>query len=474
MLKFYNTLTKKKEVFKEIEKGVVKIYSCGPTVYSYQHIGNMTSALFGDFLKRTLRYCGFKVIDVMNITDVGHISDDGSEGEDKMLKAAKKEKKDPYEIAEFYTKQYLEDVEKLNVILPKYLPKATDHIKEQIQIIEQLESKGFTYKTSDGVYFDVSKLKDYGKLSGQSLAQKKAGARVKLDREKRNPQDFALWKFLTGDNKDHVMKWESPWGLGFPGWHIECSAMGRKYLGDRFDIHTGGIEHIPVHHENEIAQNEGSGSIRKINYWLHHNHVLVNGEKMAKSLGNVYLLKDLIDDGYSPLAFRELCLRSNYRKQTNFTFDALDSAQANVEKINDFYRKLKTMKRDSIAQDSEDALRIKKLDEFEKALKDDLNTPVALAAVYDYIHRMNKKKIMSDKDIVESIKFMERVDKVLALIEKEEQIPQEIIDLAEDRMKAREKKDYMESDRLRVAIRDKGYEIKDSKTAEKGYILNKI
>lgn len=473
MIKFYNTLTRKKEEFISLEKNKVKIYSCGPTVYSYQHIGNMRAAIFVDVTKRVLRYFNYQVIDVLNITDVGHLVSDEDAGEDKMLKAAKKENKNPYEIARFYEDAYINDLKLLNIILPKYMPRATEHIAEQIDLIKDLEKNKFTYKISDGIYFDVSKFKEYGKLSGQSLEEKKAGARVEVKSEKKNQADFALWKFLTGDNKNHVMKWDSPWGVGFPGWHLECSAMSHKYLGDEFDIHTGGIDHVPVHHENEIAQNVCSGEIKRVNYWLHNAHLLVDNEKISKSLGNGYVLSDLIGKGLSPLAFRELCLRSHYRKQVNFSFESLDAGQSNVKKINDFYNKVLIMKANEEANDLIKPIFNKRLDDFEEALKDDMNTSVAIASVYEFISDVNKKSILSENDIKLSKEFIERTDKVLGLLEKKVEISKEIIEIARKRKAARDKKDFKESDRLRDELKKLGFEIKDSNDVKEGYILNK-
>jgi len=473
MIKVYNTLSRKKEEFVSIEKNKVKIYSCGPTVYSYQHIGNMRAAIFVDILKRVLRYFNYSVIDVVNITDVGHLVSDEDAGEDKMLKAAARENKNPYEIARFYEDAYVNDLKLLNVILPKYLPRATEHIKEQIKLIEELEKGKFTYKISDGVYFDVSKFKNYGKLSGQSLEEKKAGARVEVKSEKKNQADFALWKFLTGANANHVMKWDSPWGAGFPGWHLECSAMAHKYLGEEFDIHTGGIDHIPVHHENEIAQNVCSGEIKKVNYWLHNAHLLVDNEKISKSVGNGYLLSDLIKKGYSPLAFRELCLRSHYRKQVNFSFESLAAGEVNVRKINDFYNKLSLMSADLDANDDLKPIFNKRLDEFEAGLKDDFNTPIAIASVYEFISDVNRKKSLSENDLKLAKEFIERVDKVLGLLEKKAEISKEIIKLANERKLARKNKDFKESDRLRDELKKLGYEIKDSNDVKDGYILTR-
>ncbi len=379
-IQFYNTLTRKKEQFSPIEKGVVKVYSCGPTVYSHPHIGNWRAYIFSDVLKKVMRYFSYEVIDVINITDVGHLVSDSDDGEDKMLKASKKENLDPYQIARKYEREFIKGLEKLHIQKPNYLPRATEHIKEQIEIIDELKQKDIAYLTDDGIYFDVSKFNDYGKLSGQKLEEKESGARVELDSQKRNPQDFALWKFLTGDNKNHIMKWDSPWGVGFPGWHIECSAMSSKYLGNHFDIHTGGIDHIPVHHENEIAQNSCSRDI-KVNYWIHNDFITVDGEKLSKSLGNSYTLEELEEKGYSTLDFREMCLRSHYKKGVNFTFDSLTQGKSNVKKINDFYEKLQNLEASDVEDSLVEAFK-KYMDEYEAALKDDLNTPEAMAAMY--------------------------------------------------------------------------------------------
>lgn len=473
MIELYNTLTKKKEEFKPIEKNIVKIYSCGPTVYSRQHIGNLRAAIFIDTLKRILRYANYKIEDVINITDVGHLVSDDDEGEDKMLKASKKENKNPFDIAKYYEKLYIEDLEKLNVILPKYLPRATENIKEQLEIIENLDKKGYTYKTSDGIYFDVSKFKEYGQLSGQSLEEKKAGARIEVDTEKNNPQDFALWKFLTGDNEKHIMKWESNYGVGFPGWHIECSAMSSKFLGEKIDIHTGGIDHIPIHHENEIAQNTCSGAVKQINFWMHNAHLRIENEKMSKSLGNVYNIDTIIEKGYSPLAFRETCLRTHYRKEMNFTFESLKAGETNVEKINEFYTKLKMLKIES-EEEQIRSIYEETLKKFENAIYDDLNTQIALSVVYEFMSEFNKIGQYSKEDIKLAKQFMQKTDKVLGLIKEEEEISLEVLELAKERVKARENKKFEESDKLRDEIEELGYEIKDDKSAKSGFILTKI
>jgi cysteinyl-tRNA synthetase len=472
-IKLYNTLTKKKEVFKPIIKGEVKIYSCGPTVYSTPHIGNLRAAVFIDILKRILRYFDYKVIDVVNITDVGHLVSDEDDGEDKMLKAAKKENKNPFEIAKHYEKIYLDSIKKLNVILPKFMPRATEHIKEQIDVIKALEKGDYTYITSDGVYFDVSKFENYGKLSGKKISEEDLKARIKKNSEKKNPQDFALWKFLIGDNKNHIMKWDSPWGVGFPGWHIECSAMSNKYLGTEFDIHTGGIDHIPVHHENEIAQNEASGFVKKINYWIHNAHLNVEGEKISKSLGNGYSLEDLEKKGYTSLGLREAFLRSSYRQQMNFTFDSLNAGEQNVKKINEFYQDINNYKKFEVKSVLNDEYKAS-LKKFENSIKDDMNTPKALAAVFDFISFVRKLEKLSKEDLKLAKDFIEKTDIVLGLLKKEKvKLPKQVIEFAKKRKTARQNKDFEKADELRLKIEEFGYKIKDSKTSKEGYIIEK-
>ena len=341
MIKLYNTLTKKIEDFTPIKQNELKIYSCGPTVYWNQHIGNLRSAIFVDSIKRVFRYFDYKIIDVINITDVGHLTSDEDFGEDKMLKASKRENLDPFEIAKKYEKKYIDDLKKLNIILPKFMPRATEHIKEQINMIKKLEENGLTYKTGDGIYFDTQKYKKYGVLSNKNIELKDLKNRIDKNSDKKHPFDFALWKFLVGENSNHIMMWESPFGVGFPGWHIECSAMSKKYLGNSFDIHTGGIEHIQVHHECEIAQSKGSDKNSNVSFWLHNQHLILNSEKMCKSLGNVLILKDLKDKGFDYLDFRFLCLKYHYRKVMNFTFEELSKARDELKKLREFTSSLK-------------------------------------------------------------------------------------------------------------------------------------
>jgi len=473
VIKLYNTLTRQKEEFKPLTEKQVKVYSCGPTVYSTQHIGNLMSAVTWDTMKRIFRYFEYEVHDVTNITDVGHLTSDEDNGEDKMEKAVRLEKRDPFEIAKHYEKIYLEDIEKLNVIKSEFVIRASDEVKEQIKIIQSLEKNGYTYVISDGVYFDVSKFKDYGKLSGQSLEDKQAGARVVENTEKKNPQDFALWKFCVGEHENHLQRWESPWGVGFPGWHIECSAIGYKYLGSKIDIHTGGIEHIPVHHENEIAQNECSNnSIDKINYWLHNSHVMADSEKMSKSIGNVYYLSDFEKLGINPLAFREVCFRTHYRKSMNFTIESLKAGEKNLKKINEFVRKLDLIESKNTESQINEMYNtyIKK---FEDAISDDFNMPVAISSVYEFMTEFNKIAEHSNKDVEQAKDFMTKTDIVLSLIYAEEEIPVEVFELANERKQARKNKDWEKSDKLRDEIKELGYEIKDDKEAKEGFILIK-
>lgn len=450
---FYNTLTKKKEIFKSQEAHKVRMYSCGPTVYKDATIGNMRTNIFQDVLRRVLKYNGYELTHAMNITDVGHLVSDADEGEDKMVKSAKEMKLSPKEIAEHYTNLFFNDLKFLNIETPEIVCKATDHIKEMIEYVKRLIDRGYAYETSTAIYFDVSKLDEYGILSGIKLDDQKAGARVEVDSEKKNPYDFALWIKAP---ENHLMKWNSPWGQSYPGWHIECSAMGQKYLGETFDIHTGGIDLIPTHHENEIAQSKGAYGKIPAKYWMHGEYLLINGGKMSKSLGNVYLLKDIIDRGYDPLVYRLFTYSSSYRIKINFTWEALDSNMKALIKLREGYQK-HLNGTDDISDEE-----IAKLeDAFHKAINDDLNMPLAMSVVWEAIRNPIKSKKLA--------KLLDKFDTVLALDlaripEKEENnVPEEIIALAEQRKKARENKDWAESDRLREEIVAKGYTIKDTK-----------
>ncbi len=452
-IKFYNTLTKEKQIFKPIEEKTIKIYSCGPTVYKDATIGNMRTNIFMDILRRVLKYNGYNLKHVMNITDVGHLVSDADEGEDKMIKSAKEEGKTPLQIAEYYTNRFLNDLELLNIDIPEIICKATEHIKDMIEFVEQLLRNGYAYETSTAIYFEVSKLKEYGILSGIKLDEQKAGARVELDEEKRNPYDFALWIKAP---ENHLMKWDSPWGLCYPGWHIECSAMGKKYLGDEFDIHTGGIDLIPTHHENEIAQSKGVTGKNPAKFWMHGEFLLINGGKMSKSLGNVYLLQDIIKNGYSPLAYKIFCFSANYRSKLNFTWEAIDSANKSLIKLKEAY------KRHNEGKEVVEKEIVKNYEtKFLEAINDDLNMPLAMSIVWEVAKHPKKSKTLAQ--------LLLKFDKILGINIQEqeknyaEEIPEEIQELLRERKQARQQKDWELSDILRDKIKEKGYIVKDTK-----------
>jgi len=446
-LKLFNTLGRKKETFKPLHDKQVGLYSCGPTVYWYQHIGNLRTYIFSDILKRILLYDGYKVKQVMNVTDVGHLTSDADEGEDKMEKAAAKEGKKAADIANYYWKIFREDFKKLNIEEPDIWSKATEHIKEQIALIAQLEKKGFTYKTSDGIYFDTSKLGDYGKLALLDLKNLKAGARIDLG-EKKNKTDFALWKFSEQPGK-RQQEWKSPWGIGFPGWHIECSAMSMKYLGEHFDIHTGGIDHIPVHHTNEIAQSEAATGKKFVNYWLHGAFLTFKGEKVSKSKGGLYTIAELEELGYKPLEYRYLCLLTHYRSSLDFSLENLDAAKNGYESLKN---KIKNIDEKSKGSDGEKYIR-----EFEKSIDDDLNMPRALQA----LQLLLKDEKVSGKAKIELIKKMDGVFGLDLLKKEKISVPAEIKKLAEERWNAKQKKDFKKADELRQKVNKLGFAIND-------------
>ncbi len=459
MLKVYNSLTRQKtEVTPVNEDGVLRMYSCGPTVYYYAHIGNLRSYLFMDFLRRAIKFNNYKLEGVMNLTDVGHLTSDEDDGDDKMEVSAKRENKTVYEIAEHYTQFFMKDCARLNIGMPEHVVKASDNIKEMLEIVVGLYNKGYAYEINDGIYFDTSKFPDYGKLSGQT--DKQAGARIEVNDEKRNPADFALWKKV---DEKHIMKWDSPWGLGCPGWHIECSAMSKKYLGSHFDIHTGGIDHLPVHHENEIAQNDCYEGHRVVEIWMHGEFLQVNGGKMGKSLNNLYTIDDLVTRGYSPLDYRYLSLTTHYRKKLNFTFEGLTSAKIALERLRNAVDSNKGVKLEL------DATQITNLSKYEadfaSAIDDDLNVPLALGVLWNMLKEMPKSEDVYDLAI--------KMDRIFGLdLDKEQSvdIPKEVTDLAELRKLARQNKDYAKSDALRAKISELGYLVKD--TAQ-GYELTK-
>jgi len=450
-MQLYNTLTREKEEFKPIKKGKVGMYTCGPTVYNYPHLGNMRTYIFEDILKRVLTYNGYKVKHVMNITDVGHLTGDRDLGEDKMEAEAKKEGKSAWEIAKFYTTAFEQDLKYLNIIFPDIFCKATDNIKEQIDMIATLEKKNFTYKTRDGIYFDTSKLTDYTKLSHQNLDALKEGARVEINPEKKNPTDFALWKF-SPKNEKRQMEWPSPWGIGFPGWHIECSAMSVKYLGEQFDIHCGGTDHIDVHHTNEIAQTESStGKKPWVNYWIHGAFMnIVGGKRMAKSAGNFITLKNtFIDKEQNPLAYRYACLSVHYRKPMEWSDEIAVAAQNG---LNNLHNRLQNL--GDVNGEVNDYFK----KQFIENINDDLNMPKALATVQEVL-----KADLSPADKLATIL---NFDRVLGLnldpqTKPEKIIPPEIQKIIAEREIARKNKDWERADELRAQIIEMGFEVKD-------------
>ena len=455
---FYNTLGRKKEDFIPLKGNEVRIYTCGPTVYNYAHIGNFRAYIFMDNLRRTLKYNGYQVKHVMNITDVGHLESDADEGEDKMIKAAKREKKDPYAIADFYTKAFYKDIQSLNIEVPEIIAKATEHIPEMQKMVEEILANGYAYETSKGIYFDISKLDQYPILSNRKMDEQIAGARVEVDPEKRNPYDFAIW--IKAD-KNHIMKWESPWGLSYPGWHLECSAMSRKYLGDEFDIHTGGIDHIPTHHENEIAQSKGATGKIPARFWMHSEFLLIDGGKMSKSLNNTYTLENLKEKGIEPLAFKLFCYAANYRTKLNFTFEGALAAQKSLNRLREGYLKQK-QGNTKVEEKELEEYKVK----FLEAINDDLNIPQAMGIVWEIIRKTEKSK--------EYATLLEQFDQVLGLdlVHAEEYLKtqnaevvmdEEVKQLVEKRDQARKEKNWALSDEIRDLLQQKGYIVKDTK-----------
>ncbi|MGC8998443.1 MAG: cysteine--tRNA ligase [Candidatus Bathyarchaeia archaeon] len=454
---FFNTLTRKKEKFVPLEEGKVKIYTCGPTVYDYAHIGNFRTFVFQDLLRRWLEYRGFRVIQVMNITDV----------DDKTIRGARKRNIPLREYTDYYMKAFFEDIEALNLEKAEYYPRATEHIPEMVELIKRLMEKGYAYRGEDGsIYYDISKFKDYGKLSKLKIEELKPGARVKVDEYgKEEARDFALWK--AWDEEDGDVFWETEIGKGRPGWHIECSTMAMKYLGETIDIHSGGVDLIFPHHENEIAQSEAATGKPFARYWLHSEHLLVEGKRMAKRYGNFYTLRDLIGKGYDPKAIRYLLMSTHYRQQLNFTFEGLEGAKGAVDRLTTFVRRL--LEADGVGCDEE----IKRLmtdvqKRFESAMDDDLNISVALAALFDFVRDVNKlmdENKLSRREAEEVYGLMMKFDKVLGVIgeiKAEEKLPPEAEELIKRREEARKAKDWATADRIREQLRAMGIILEDT------------
>ncbi len=467
-MKLYNTLSRQKDDIKPLSPPKVTVYTCGPTVYDYAHIGHWYNYVRMDTLIRTLKLSGFEPEWVMNITDVGHLVSDADEGEDKLEKGARREGKTAWEVAEYYTADFMECMQLLGINTPDHITKATDHIKEQIELIQKLEAKGFTYVIDDGVYYDTSKFEGYAAFARLDLDNQDEGARVTVNEQKRNASDFALWKFSPTDHK-RDMEWESPWGVGFPGWHIECSAMAMKYLGDTLDIHTGGIDHIPVHHTNEIAQSEGATGKRFANHWMHSNHVMVNGEKISKSLGNGIRLQEIIQRGFTPEVIRLNILESHYRSQSQFSWDSLEAAKNRISG----YQSAAALRWQTDAGTNETPLinYIETTRQLSEYLRDDLNTPEALAflsRVFDIVATSG----LMQRDFTDFTHFLERIDNAFGLgLSKIEDITAEQKEIIQNRNEARAAKDWAKSDELRDQLAEQGIGLRDTNSGAIWYYL---
>ncbi len=458
MIRIYNTLNRKVEEFKPISDKLVSVYTCGPTVYDYAHIGHWFNYIRMDILIRTLQANGYKTKWVMNITDVGHLTSDSDEGEDKVQQKARKEHKNAYQIAEFYTTHFLKDMTQLNILRPDFIVKATDHIKDQIDLILKLQEKGYTYKIEDdGIYYDTSKFKEYAKFAKLDLDYQEPGIRVSFNPKKRNVSDFALWKFSPKDSR-RDMEWDSPFGKGFPGWHIECSAMSMKYLGNTMDFHTGGIDHIPVHHTNEIAQSEAVTGQPLAHYWVHSNHVMINDQKISKSLGNGITLDEITKRGFKTMAVRLLVLESHYQSQSKFSFQSLDSAQKRLEGL----YQMAVLKYQLTNVDDqlsfnfrEAALNIKDL------LSDNLKTPEALA----FLSQISAQTLsigISQLEIEDFIYFLDKIDQCLGLdLASVKDISKPQKELIEARSRARQQMDWQASDSIRDKLLLEGIKLND-------------
>lgn len=450
-MKLYNTLSRSIEEFEPLDGTEVKMYACGPTVYDYAHIGHMRKYIGDDILRRTLQK-SWEVKHVMNVTDVGHLSSDADSGEDKMEKGAKKHGKTVLEVARFFEEDFLKSIKRVDVLTPTVIARATEHIEDQIALIEELTKKGFTYQTNEAIYFDVSKFPEYTRLSRQDLDDKLTGARdeVIVDKSKKNPADFVLWFFTVGRFENHVLRWESPWGVGFPGWHVECSAMAMRYLGPTIDIHTGGVDHISIHHTNEIAQSECATGVEFVRFWVHHEHLRVEGEKMSKSLSNFITIKDLEQKGYSALAFRYLTFQTHYRAEMNFTWEALDASSTALQKLYEAAAEL---------PDFSEFSDIDYIGKFMDALSQDLNMPKAIAIMWELL-RSNK--------VEDSVKAatLKEMDQVLGLeifenSERQQKIPANVLKLVEERDIFKKNRQYTHADHARNKIEKMGYILKD-------------
>lgn len=464
MVALFNTLSRKVEQFVPITPGLVKLYACGPTVYNFAHIGNIRTYIFEDFLRRCLEHAGFEVQHVMNVTDVGHLESDADQGDDKMELAAKREAKSPWDIAKFYEMAFFNDLRRLNIKEPHIICRATEHIAEMQDFIRVLEERGFTYTVDGNVYYRIDKFPHYADFSRRNLDDLLEGARVEIDLRKENPLDFVLW-FSNSKFPNQIMKWDSPWGVGFPGWHIECSAMASKYLGEHFDIHCGGIDHISIHHSNEIAQSEGRFGHKWVNYWLHGEFLVLQKEKMSKSLGNFLTISSLIEQGYDPMHYRFLCFGAHYRSQLLFSFEALDGARNAFENLRN--RVLSYKLNVDRPKDERRKLELKKA--FYDAIDNDLDTPIALAIVWEVLKdtslaNCEKLELMRDFDQIMGF----GVDNFTAPI-----LSDEHMDLIKKREIIRENKDWAQADAMRDLLLADGICIKDTKSGTEWYLVNK-
>ncbi len=463
----YNTLTRSKETFKAIKSGNVGLYTCGSTVYFYSHIGNMRTYVQEDVLKRVLKHEGYNVKHIQNITDVGHLVSDADEGEDKLRLESEKEHKSMAQIADFYTKAFLKDLDSLNIILPSVMPKATEHIPDMIALVKELEEKGFIYRAKDGMYFDTSKFDGYGALTGMSFErlnnELKGGARVKMIEGKRNITDFVVWRFAHGNETEMI--WDSPWGRGFPGWHIECSAMSMKYLGEHFDMHCGGIDHIAIHHTNEIAQSEGATGRKFVNYWVHTNFLNINGRKIAKSEGDLYTVQYIIDKGYSQQAIRLFLISGHYRQSLNFTFEALGNTENTLIGIYSFLERVSEINEQEEKDDPEFMKKVKILQEsFFKSMSDDMNISEALSSMHSIIKEANTRMAshkMTKSEAKAVIDAMLEIDTVLGLDfnkythRRKQSLALEIQALVDERENARKTRNFKRADEIRDMLKKK-------------------
>jgi cysteinyl-tRNA synthetase len=461
-LKLFNTMGRQMEAFVPITDGKVGMYACGLTVYNYAHIGNLRSYVFEDILRKTLEYCGYQVRHVMNVTDVGHLTGDTDEGEDKMVKSSRETGRTVWEIAEFYTKAFFRDFTLLRCAMPTVVCKATDHIQDMIELIARIEANGFTYSAGGNLYFDIARFPDYGKLALLGQQDLRAGARVEVDQGKRNPFDFVLW-FTKSKFEHQAMLWDSPWGRGYPGWHIECSAMSMKYLGEHFDLHCGGIDHVPVHHTNEIAQSEAATGRKWVNYWLHGEFLLMGQEKMAKSAGNFITLATLTEKGYDPLDFRYFCLGAHYRTQLAFSFEGLDAARTSRRGLMERIVQLKAEAPQGAQEPAGKALDY--LRDFETHMADDLNMPRCLADLWT---------LLRDQGVpaAQKLDVALRMDRVFDLDlgsarEEELTLDEETTTLLEERRQARRAGNFKRSDEIRALLHDRGIEVQDSPQGQK-------